>query len=78
MPGLNLGAGAQVKATAQSTYGSVPAPATSMAAGFGIDTNNSADEGIGALSPTHPAGLAVWWGVLATIGLVFLYKSLPA
>jgi hypothetical protein len=78
MAGLNLGAGAQVRATAQSTYGSLPSPATSMAAGFGIDTSNGGDQGIGALSPNDPAGVVFWWGVAATALLLALYYSLPA
>lgn len=77
MAGLNLGAGAQVKSSAQVNYGSLSAPQTSMAAGFGIDQNNGNDQGLGALSPNDPAGVAFWWGVLSTVLLVGLYYSLP-
>ena len=75
MAGLNLGAGAQVKASTQVNYGSLPSPSTSMAAGFGIGPE---DQGIGSLAPNDAAGVAFWWGVLATGLLVALYYSLPA
>jgi hypothetical protein len=78
MAGLNLGAGAQVKSSAQVNYGSVPSPTTSMAAGFGIDNSNGGDAGIGALSPNDPAGVVFWWGIAATALLLALYYSLPA
>jgi len=78
MAGLNLGAGAQVRASTQVNYGSVPSPATSMAAGFGIDNDNGASSGIGALAPNDPAGVTFWWGVAATALLLALYYSLPA
>lgn len=77
MAGLNLGAGAQVRVGGQPSYGTVAAPSSSSEAGFGYGVGNSGGEGVGALAPTHPAGLAFWWGV-ASVGLLLaLYYSLP-
>ena len=75
MSGLSLGVGANVRAGAQPTYGSVPNPTTASAAAFGpgLDAANSAS----ALNPTNPAGLATWVGLIGVAGLLFIYWSLP-
>lgn len=78
MPGLNLGAGAQVKVGAQPTYGSMANPQTSAQAGFGYAGSDSgSSEGLAALLPNDPAGATFWFGVLATGALLFIYWSLP-
>ena len=78
MAGLNLGAGAQVRVGSQASYGSIANPQTSAQAGFGFaDTDSGGSEGIGALAPTHPAGLTFWVGILSTALLLTLYYSLP-
>lgn len=78
MPGLNLGAGAQVRVGGQPTYGSVPNPITSAQAGYGYGgTDSGGSEGLSALLPNDPAGVTFWFGVLATTLLVSLYWSLP-
>lgn len=79
MPGLSLGAGAQVRAGSQPAYGTVPAPSTSAAAGFGYAANGSTDKGNGlsALTPNDAGGVVFWWGLASILGLVALYWSLP-
>lgn len=78
MAGLNLGAGAQVRVGSQASYGSISNPGTSAQAGFGLSDDGSGAQGIGALSPNDPAGMAFWWGIGATALLLFLYWSLPS
>lgn len=78
MPGLNLGAGAQVRVGGQPTYGSMPNPQTSAQAGFGYaGTDAGSSEGLSALLPNDPAGTMFWFGCLATATLLFIYWSLP-
>jgi hypothetical protein len=80
MPGLSLGAGAQVRAGSQAQYGTAnPATSTAYAAGFGIgsDGTGSGKTGLAALMPNDPAGVAFWFGVASTIMLVLMYQSLP-
>lgn len=78
MPGLSLGAGAQVKAGTQPSYGSMPNPTTSQQAGFGYSaTDSGSSEGLSALMPNDPAGAMFWLGIGATAALLFLYYSLP-
>lgn len=77
MAGLNLGAGAQVRVGTQASYGTLPDPANSLEAGFGLGSSTPGAQGIGALSPNDPAGVAFWYGIAATGLLLFLYWSLP-
>jgi hypothetical protein len=75
MPGLNLGAGAQVRVGAPYNYGSVSAPTTASQAAFGPGIDAAAS--VSALSPTNPAGLATWTGIAGLALLIFIYYSLP-
>ena len=75
MAGLNLGVGANVGARAQSYYGSDSAPTTATQAAFG--TANTVSAGPSALTPTHPAGVALWVGLAGVVFLVGLYYTLP-
>ena len=78
MPGLNLGAGAQVRVGGQPTYGSMPNPTTSAQAGFGYaGTDTGSSEGLAALLPNDPAGTMFWLGIAATAALIFIHWSLP-
>lgn len=77
MAGLNLGAGAQVRVGTQASYGTLPDPANSLQAGFGLGGDTVGSQGIGALAPNDPAGVTFWFGVAATAALVFIYWSLP-
>jgi hypothetical protein len=77
MAGLSLNAGAQVRAGTQASYGSLPNPATSMAAGFGPGVDAGGSEGLAALLPNDPAGITFWVGLLSTALLLTLYYSLP-
>lgn len=77
MAGLNLNAGAQVKFGAPVNYGTVANPSSSMEAGFGVVGSNGRSQGLAALAPNDPAGIAFWVGVLTTGLLVTLYWSLP-
>lgn len=80
MAGLNLGAGAQVRVGAQPSYGTMAAPRTSAEAGYGFGggSDGGSSEGIGALAPSHPAGVVFWVGILTTTLLLGLYYSLPS
>jgi hypothetical protein len=79
MPGLSLGAGAQVRVGGQPTYGSMPNPTTSAQAGFGpvAGADSGSSEGLAALLPNDPAGTMFWIGLGAVAGLLFIYYSLP-
>lgn len=78
MPGLNLGAGAQVRVGGQPSYGSIPNPTTSAQAGYGYaGTDSGSSQGLAALLPNDPAGVTFLWGVVATGLLVFMYWSMP-
>ena len=75
MPGLDLGAGATVRAGSQSRYGNSPAPTTASAAAFG--TANDVNASTAALTPSTGPGLAFWTGAVGVAGLLFIYYSLP-
>jgi len=75
MPGLDLGAGATVRAGSQSRYGNAPAPTTASAAAYG--TANDVSSPTSALSPTQGTGLAFWTGAVGVAGLLCIYYSLP-
>ena len=78
MPGLSLGAGAQVRVGGQPTYGSLPNPTTDAQAGFGYAaTDSGGSEGLSALLPNDPAGMTFWIGCGSVALLLFLYYSLP-
>lgn len=78
MPGLSLGAGAQVRVGGQPTYGSLPNPTTNSEAGYGYAaTDSGASEGLAALLPNDPAGTMFWIGVGSVAALLFIYYSLP-
>lgn len=78
MPGLNLGAGAQVRVGSQPTYGTVPNPMTSAQAGYGYGgTDSGGSEGLRALMPNDPAGITFWAGMFSLALLMSLYWSLP-
>jgi hypothetical protein len=81
MPGLSLGAGAQVRASSQASYGNAaPNASTAYAAGFGVgsDSGSTAATGLAALLPNDPAGIGFWFGVGCFAALIFMYHSLPA
>jgi hypothetical protein len=76
MPGLSLGAGAQVRAGAGAPmWGSSPAPTTATEAAYGTAAAPSA--ATSSLTPTNPAGLAFWIGIAGVTFLVGVYYSLP-
>lgn len=78
MPGLSLGAGAQVRVGGQPAYGTVPNPTTSAQAGYGYaGVSSGASEGLAALLPNDPAGMTFTVGVAATALLLVMYWSLP-
>lgn len=78
MPGLNLGAGAQVRVGMPTAFGSIPSPATATEAAFGPGvTTPGAPDAKAALWPNDPFGLAFWTGVAALVGLVFIRYTLP-
>lgn len=78
MPGLQLGAGAQVRVGGQPTYGSMPNPQTSAQAGFGYAGSDAgSSEGLRALLPNDPAGTMFWVGVASVVTLLFMHWSLP-
>lgn len=74
MAGLNLGA--NVGARAQAYYGGSPAPQTATEAAFGPGLA-PAPGAASVLSPTHPAGIAFWVGIIGVAGLLAVYYSLP-
>lgn len=78
MAGLNLGAGAQVRVGSPANYGNVANATTSAQAGFGLGDGAVESQGIGALAPNDPAGVAFWWGIISTALLIGLYYTLPA
>jgi putative exporter of polyketide antibiotics len=74
MPGLSLGSAAGVRASVQSPAqdaGSV------TAAAFGPGYTTTPRNGLGALTPTQPAGLALAISVAALVALVVIRHSLP-
>lgn len=75
MPGLQLGAGAQVRARGSYSYGDAPTPTTATEAAFG--TANAPASSGAALSPSHPAGMTFWAGVAGVAFLLLVYYSLP-
>ena len=78
MAGLNLGAGAQVRVGGTPTYGNIANAQTSAQAGFGLGDGAVGSQGIGALAPNDPAGVAFWWGIISTALLIGIYYTLPA
>lgn len=78
MAGLSLGAGAQVRAGSQPTYGSVSGPSSAATAGFGAGTPSTNSNGGSVLSPGSTAGLSLWIGVGSLVLLWAFYHSLPA
>lgn len=80
MPGLTLGAGAQVRTTAQAQYGNAnPATSSAYAAGYGVgsDGGSASAAGLAALLPNDAAGIGFWFGVACFAALIFMYQSLP-
>ena len=80
MPGLNLGAGAQVRSGGGSSgsFQSYPDAGSATAAAFGPGMGEPRSAGVMALAPTNPAGVAFWWSVICVGGVLFMYWSLPA
>lgn len=77
MPGLNLGAGAQVRARGQASFGDVqPAATTATQAAFGTEAAPASSTS--ALAPNHPAGVVFWAGIAGVAFMLFLYYSLPS
>lgn len=76
MPGLSLGAGAQVRTGGNYGFSSQsPQPTTATAAAFGP---SSAPAPMSSnLSPANAGGLAFWVGVAGVALLVGIYYSLP-
>lgn len=76
MPGLSLGAGAQVRARGNLSYADQPAPTTATQAAFGTEAA-PAQSSLSAMAPTHPAGITLWAGVFGIGFLLLVYYSLP-
>jgi len=75
MPGLNLAAYTSGASGGQPTrFGNTPSPSSATEAAFGTGVVPNANAG---LTPTAPVGLAFWTGVIAVVGLVIIYRSLP-
>lgn len=75
MAGMDLGIGAQARASAQARYGSIPNPTSASEAAYGTAQDVASSRG--ALGPNHPAGLALWVGLAGFAFLGALYWSLP-
>lgn len=79
MAGLNLNAGAQVRVSAPTIGNGGPPPQTVTQAAFGPGfTTTGRPSSTSALSPNDPFGMALWVGVAAVAGLLFIRYSLPA
>lgn len=75
MPGLSLGAGAQVRAGSGYSFSDQVAPTTATQAAFGTEMTPASSTA--SLAPTHPAGVVFWAGVAGVAFMLFLYWSLP-
>lgn len=79
MPGLNLNAGAQVRVTGPTIGNGGPAPQTVTQAAFGPGFSQTGQPSTrSVLMPNDPFGLALWVGIAAVAGLLFIRYSLPA
>jgi hypothetical protein len=78
MAGLNLKVGGfgGVSTTEPANYGPADSYDSVTAAAFGPGASVQVD-GMGALSPSQPVGMAVVVGVLSVAALVFIRYSLP-